>query len=123
MTPSLAIPTLTQFRDASILPPALTYRGHVGRLRSVATRHRRRLLHLIMLLAGLVVVAPLIAVDPGVLALLLDVDFVALIGVVGLGLLRSDLRRLAARLGRSLPAVWVRVGVELTRTSPNSLTP
>jgi hypothetical protein len=76
-----------------------------------------------MLLAGLVALAPLIAVDPGVLALLLDVDFVALIGVAGLGLLRGDTRQLAHRFGRSLPAVWVRVGVELTRTSPHTLTP
>jgi hypothetical protein len=76
-----------------------------------------------MLLAGIVALAPLIAVDPGVLAVLLDVDFVALIGVAGVGLLRGDTRQLAYRLRRSLPAVWVRVGVELTRTSPRTLTP
>ena len=76
-----------------------------------------------MLLAGIVALAPLIAVDPGVLAVLLDVDFVALIGVVGVGLLRGDTRQLAYRLRRSLPAVWVRVGVELTRASPRTLTP
>jgi hypothetical protein len=76
-----------------------------------------------MLLAGIVALAPLIAVDPGVLAVLLDVDFVALIGVAGVGLLRGDTRQLAYRLRRSLPAVWLRVGVELTRTSPRTLTP
>ena len=76
-----------------------------------------------MLLAGILALAPLIAVDPGVLALLLDVDFVALIGVVGLGLLRGDTRQLRYRFARSLPGVWVRVGVELTRTSPQTLTP
>lgn len=76
-----------------------------------------------MLLAGIVALAPLIAVDPGVLAVLLDIDFVALIGVAGVGLLRGDTRQLAYRLRRSLPAVWVRVGVELTRTSPRTLTP
>ena len=76
-----------------------------------------------MLLAGIVALAPLIAVDPGVLAVLLDVDFVALIGVVGVGLLRGDTRQLVYRLRRSLPAVWVRVGVELTRASPRTLTP
>jgi hypothetical protein len=76
-----------------------------------------------MLLAGIVALAPLIAVDPGVLAVLLDVDFVALIGVVGVGLVRGDTRQLAYRLRRSLPAVWVRVGVELTRASPRTLTP
>jgi hypothetical protein len=76
-----------------------------------------------MLLVGIVALAPLIAVDPAVLALLLDVDFVALVGVVGLGLLRGDTRRLVHQLGQSLPAVWMRVGVELTRTSPRTLTP
>jgi hypothetical protein len=86
-------------------------------------RHRRRLRRATLFLAGLVAVAPLIAVDPGVLALLVDVDFLAVIGVVGLGLLRGDSRLLAHRLRQSLPAVWVRVGVELTRTSPRTLTP
>ncbi len=76
-----------------------------------------------MLLAGIVALAPLVAVDPGVLALLLDVDFLALIGVAGLGLLRGDTRLLVSRIGRSLPGLWVRVGVELTRTSPRTLSP
>ncbi len=78
-------------------------------------------MQLIILLSGIVALAPLIAVDPGVLALLLDVDFVALIGVVGLGLLRGHLGLLGHRIARCLPVVWLRVGVELTRTSPRTL--
>lgn len=79
--------------------------------------HRRRLLHAIMLLVALAALAPLVGVDPGVLALLLDADLLVLVGTVGLGLLWSDLRLLVFRLGRSLPGLWVRVGVEMTRES------
>lgn len=79
--------------------------------------HRRRLLHAIMLLVALAALAPLVGVDPGVLALLLDADLLVLVGTVGLGLLWSDLRLLVFRLGRSLPVLWVRVGVEMTRES------
>jgi hypothetical protein len=73
-------------------------------------------------LAGIAAVAPLIAVDPAVLALLLDLDFVAVVGVAGLGLLHGDLRVVRARLARSLPVLWVRVGWELTRAAPRTLT-
>ncbi len=79
--------------------------------------HRRRLLHAIMLLVALAALAPLVGVDPGVLALLLDADLLVLVGTVGLGLLWSDLLLLVFRLGRSLPVLWVRVGVEMTRES------
>lgn len=93
----------------------------MGRIRSVVGGHRRRLLHVVGLLAGLAALGPLVAVDPGILALLLDADLLALVGVAGLGLLRGDVRLIAHRLLRSLPASWVRVGIELTRTSPRSL--
>lgn len=98
----------------------------MSRLRSVAWKRGRPLrivLRVLLLLAGLAAVAPLLAVDPGVLALLLDVDLLALLGVVGLGLLRADARILASRLAHSLPSSWVRVGFELTRTSPRTLAP
>ena len=74
-----------------------------------------------MLLAGLAALGPLVAVDPGILALLLDADLLALAGVVGLGLLRGDARLVAHRFARSLPVSWVRVGIELTRSTPRSL--
>jgi hypothetical protein len=108
----------THFGDPSTLLAAVTYGSVVGRLSNVVRTHRRRLLHAIMLLVALAAMAPLVGVDPGMLALLLDADFLLLAGAVGFGLLRSDLRVLAYRLGRALPVLWVRVGVEMTREAP-----
>ena len=72
-------------------------------------------------LAGIAAVAPLVAVDPGVLGLLLDLDLLALVGAAGLGLVHADLRSAVRGLSRSLPGVWVRVGCELSRSEPKSL--
>jgi hypothetical protein len=60
-------------------------------------------------------------VDPAALGLLLDADFLVLAGVVGVGLVREDSRLLAHRVARSLPVLWVRTGVALTRESPRTL--
>jgi UPF0716 family protein affecting phage T7 exclusion len=95
----------------------------MGRLRSVVTRHRRRLPVLIMLLLAVIALAPLVGVDPAALGLLLDADFLMLAGAVGLGLLRADGRLLARRLAASLPVLWVRAGVALTREAPRTLAP
>jgi hypothetical protein len=92
-------------------------------LRVLLRRRRRWVVRGLVLVAGLLVLAPLISVDPGVLALLLDVDLVVLLGTVGLGLLAVDLRLLAVRAQRSLPVLWVRVGVSLTREAPRTLAP
>jgi hypothetical protein len=81
----------------------------------------RRLPVIIMLLLGVLALTPLVGVDPAVLGLLLDADFLALAGAVGLGLLREDLRLLTFRLARSLPVLWIRVGVALTCSSPHTL--
>jgi hypothetical protein len=81
----------------------------------------RRLPVIIMLLLGVLALTPLVGVDPSVLGLLLDADFLALAGAVGLGLLREDLRLLTCRLARSLPVLWIRVGVALTCDSPHTL--
>jgi hypothetical protein len=94
-----------------------------GGLRVLLRRRRRWVVRGLVLVAGLLVLAPLISVDPGVLALLLDVDLVVLLGTVGLGLLAVDLRLLAVRAQRSLPVLWVRVGVSLTREAPRTLAP
>lgn len=74
-----------------------------------------------MLLVTLLALVPLLGIDPGVLALVLDLDFLALAGSVGLALLRQDVGMVARRVGRSLPVVWVRVGVVLTREAPRTL--
>jgi hypothetical protein len=95
----------------------------VRRIRNAVSRPGRHLPRAAVVLAGILALAPLIAVDPGVLGLFLDLDFVAVIGVAGLGLLRADVRRLSRRLAGSLPVLWVRVGVALTRAAPRTLTP
>jgi hypothetical protein len=74
-----------------------------------------------MLLLGFAAVLPLLAVDPAVVALLLDADFLALVGVVGLALLRGDLRLLRHRVAVSLPALWIGVGLRLSRERPRTL--
>jgi hypothetical protein len=87
------------------------------------SRHRRHLWQGVGLLAGILALAPLVAVDPGVLALLLDVDLVALLGAAGIGLLSGDARLLVRRASVSQPVLWVRVGVAMTRAEPHTLTP
>jgi hypothetical protein len=57
---------------------------------------------------------PLLGVDPAMLTLLLDADFLALAGVVGLTMLGTDVMVLGSRISRSLPVLWFRVGVSLT---------
>ena len=84
---------------------------------------RRRLVQVIVLLGALAALAPLVAVDPSLLALLLDVDLLALVGAAGWALLREDSRLLALRLAGSLPVLWARVGVSLTREAPRTLAP
>ena len=95
----------------------------MSRLRSVVTRYRRRLLPIIMLLLAVVALAPLLGVDPAVFALFLDAEFLVLAGAVVISLLREDVRLLGIRLARSLPVLWVRVGVALTGEAPRSLVP
>jgi len=82
---------------------------------------RRTTLRRLMMLLGALAVVPLLAVDPAVVALLVDADFLALAGVVGLALLRGDLLLVAHRLAVSLPALWIRVGVRLSRERPRTL--
>ena len=64
---------------------------------------------------------PLVAVDPASLAVLLDVDFLLLAGTVGLTMLGADATVLGSRIARSLPVLWVRVGVSLSRSDPGTL--
>jgi hypothetical protein len=82
---------------------------------------RERLVRLLLVALAAVVVLSVSGADPAALGLLLDVDFLAVTGLVGLGLLGTDLRLLVLRCGQSLPAVWVRVGFQLTRHRPQSL--
>jgi hypothetical protein len=81
--------------------------------------------HAVIRVAAAVLVAaalmPLLGVDPGVLALLLDADFLVLAGLAGLTMLGTDATVLASRIARSLPVLWVRVGVTLSRADPGTL--
>ena len=64
---------------------------------------------------------PLLGVDPAILAVLLDVDFLVLTGLVGFTMVGVDARRAAYRITRSLPALWIRVALSLTRSDPRTL--
>jgi len=66
---------------------------------------------------------PLLGVDPAILVLLLDVDFLVLTGLVGLAMTGVDLRRAAYRIAQSLPVLWIRVALSLTRSDPRTLLP
>jgi hypothetical protein len=68
-----------------------------------------------------VALIPLLGVDPAFLAVLLDADFLFLAGVVGLTMLGVDVRVLGSRTARSLPVLWFRVGISLSRTDPGTL--
>jgi hypothetical protein len=104
------------------LPPGSDSPGTVERV--TILRHGttgRRLRRVLMLALGAAAVVPLLAVDPAVVALLLDADFLVLAGVVGLALLRGDARLVLGRAAASLPVLWVRSGVSLTRSRPGTL--
>jgi hypothetical protein len=66
---------------------------------------------------------PLLGVDPALLAVLLDVDFLVLTGLVGLTMVGVDARHAAYGITRSLPALWIRVALSLTRSDPRTLLP
>ncbi|HET8665586.1 MAG TPA: hypothetical protein VFM08_14820 [Nocardioides sp.] len=77
-----------------------------------------RLAAAVLVAAALV---PLLGVDPGVVGLLLDADFLLLAGMAGLTMLGADAKVLSSRIARSLPVLWVRVGVSLSRSDPGTL--
>ena len=64
---------------------------------------------------------PLLGVDPAIFALLLDVDFLIVTGVVGLTMLGRDASLLRSTFARTQPMLWVRVGFALTRSDPSTL--
>ena len=74
-----------------------------------------------LLLLGAAAVVSLLAVDPAVVALLLDADFLVASAAVGIALLRHDVRLWLRRTASSLPVLWCRVGLRLTRDHPRSL--
>jgi hypothetical protein len=77
----------------------------------------RRFMHLL----GLMAVLPLVAVDPAMIVLLYDAEFLALMGSVGVALLRGDGRVMWLRLRDSNFVTEVRVAAKLTRERPHSL--
>jgi hypothetical protein len=76
---------------------------------------------LVLLTLGALAVLASIAVDPFVLALVLDVDFLVAIGAAGLLMVGTDLRAAAYRVATSPPGVMVRAGASTTRDRPRSL--
>lgn len=74
-----------------------------------------------LLLLGFAAIAPLAAVDPYLVFLLFDVEFLALIGTVGVRMLREDLEIAFFALLATLVIVQLRVGWQMTRERPSSL--
>ena len=70
---------------------------------------------------GLLVVAPLVLVDPAAAVLLFDLELLALLGSAGLGLARDDLRLALARVRCAPSVVLFAAGVRLTREDPRSV--
>jgi hypothetical protein len=66
-------------------------------------------------------VLPLVAVDPALIVLLYDAEFLALMGSVGLALLRGDARAMWLRVRDSQFVTEVRVAAAFTRAHPRSL--
>lgn len=83
----------------------------------------RTVLRVAAVVVAAAALVPLLGVDPAMLALLLDADFLALAGVVGLTMLGTDVRVLGSRVSRSLPVLWFRVGVALTAARCPGLDP
>jgi hypothetical protein len=81
----------------------------------------RPVLRLVVAALAAAALLPLLGVDPAVLAVLLDLDFLMVAGTVGLTMLGTDATVLGSRIARSLPVLWVRVGVSLTRSDPGTL--
>lgn len=85
------------------------------------TPRPRAALRLLALGLGIAMLVPLLGVDPAILTVLLDTDFLVLAVAVGFGMLGIDLRVAVHGVVRSLPVLWVRVGTELTRRDPTTL--
>lgn len=73
------------------------------------------------LVLGLLAVLAALAVDPAAAALLLDADFLVVLGTVGLALASGDVRRLASSARNSSVAVLFRAGLAVSRAAPRSL--
>ncbi len=83
-------------------------------------RPRRQLAHLPSLLIGLVLVASLVSVDPGAIALL-NVEFLAVAGSVAMAMTRANLRAAVQWLLVTDTAVMVRVGWRMAREDPRCI--
>ena len=83
-------------------------------------RPRRLPAHLPSLIIGLVVVASLVSVDPGAIALL-NVEFLAAAGSVAVAMTRANARTLWHALLVSDYVSMVRVGWRMTREDPRCI--
>lgn len=75
----------------------------------------------LLVLLGAVCVMPLAAVDPAAGAMLFDVELLALLGSVGLAMLRGDARAVWYELIDRPGILIFRAGIRLTRERPASL--
>ena len=70
---------------------------------------------------GLVVVAPLVAVDPAAVVLLFDAELLVLLGSLGLRLTRDDLAMAWHRVLASQVVIDTRAGARLSWQEPRTL--
>ena len=86
----------------------------------MSRRQRRQLAHLPCLLIGLVVVASLVSVDPGAIALL-NIEFLVAAGSVAMAMTRANLRAAAQWLLVTDTVMMLRVGWRMTREDPRCI--
>lgn len=84
-------------------------------------RGRRMLIRRLLHVLGLAAALPLVAVDPALVALLFDAEFLVLLASVGLGMLRGDGRVTVRRMLQSPFVTELRIAFVLTRERPRSL--
>jgi hypothetical protein len=84
-------------------------------------RCRRLLIKRFVHLLGVLAVLPLVAVDPAMIVLLYDAELLALMGTVGVALLRGDAHVMWLRVRDSHFVTQMRVAVALTAERPRSL--
>lgn len=70
---------------------------------------------------GVSVILPLLAIDPAVIGMLFDPEFLTITGTVGVAMVRSDVRIVVDRVRSSVVMMDIAVGIAMSRADPRSL--
>ncbi|HLR84031.1 MAG TPA: hypothetical protein VK059_03725 [Nocardioidaceae bacterium] len=70
---------------------------------------------------GLGVILPLLAIDPAIIAMLFDPEFLTITGTVGVAMVRNDVRTVVERLRSSGVVIDIAAGIAMAREDPRSL--